>query len=262
MIAPWGWAALAYGAVLAGAAVAMPRVPRRGALVVTCLAYALAGLAAGSFAREFWVALVAPGVLLLAGYWLSGPFFQDNPQRWLERRLLASDRWILARLTRDGRGLRIPRPLLDLLEAVYASVYVVVGVAALIVAAHDPGDVVRYWTIVIGAGLCCFVTLPWVRARPPRMLEPPWQVASTGSPFRALNATILDRSSVQAATIPSGHVAVAVAAAAAVLPVSPMAGGLLLVLSVVVVLAAFLGRYHYAFDCVSGAAVGGFFGLV
>jgi hypothetical protein len=261
-MAPWGWAALAYGAVLAVAAVATPRMPRRVALVVTCLAYALTGLAAGSLAHELWVALVAPGVLLLGGYWLSGPFFQNNPQPWLERRLLASDRWILTRLTRDGGELRLPSPLFDLLEVGYASVYVVAGLAALLVAAHDPADVTRYWTAVTGAGLCCYVTLPWIRARPPRMLEPPPQVADSGSPFRALNATILDRSSVQAATIPSGHVAVAVAAAAAVLPVNTAAGALLLMLSVVVAAAAFLGRYHYAVDCVSGAAVGGLFALV
>jgi membrane-associated phospholipid phosphatase len=73
------------------------------------------------------------------------------------------------------------------------------------------------------------------------------------------NATILDRSSVQAATIPSGHVAVAVAAAGGRAARQPVCRPVpcCSLLSVVVAAAAFLGRYHYAFDCVTGAAVGG-----
>jgi hypothetical protein len=106
MIAPWGWIAVAYGGVLAVAAMSVPRVPRRGLLAAACLGYVLAALAAGSFAEALWVQVGAPGVLLLAGYWLSGPFFR-NPQPWLERRLLASDHRIFA-LTRARHAPHAP----------------------------------------------------------------------------------------------------------------------------------------------------------
>jgi hypothetical protein len=255
MIAPWGWIAVAYGGVLAVAAMSVPRVPRRGLLAAACLGYVLAALAAGSFAEALWVQVGAPGALLLAGYWLSGPFFRD-PQPWLEQRLLAIDHRIFALLGLDPAAPRVPRSLLNGLEAVYAGIYIVVGLAALLVATDGTAAVARYWTLALGAGLCCYVTLPWLRARPPRVLE---LMAAPAGPslLRRLNTAVLDRASVQAATIPSGHVAVAVAAAAGVFPVSPSVGGVLLALSGLVAVAAFLGRYHYAFDCVGGLAVGG-----
>jgi hypothetical protein len=169
MIAPWGWIAVVYGVVLAVAGLTAPRVPRRGRLLAGCLGYVLAALTAGSFAEALSVQVGAPGALLLAGYWLSGPFFRD-PQPRLEQRLLALDRRIFALLGLDPAAPGVPRPLLNGLEAVYAGVYVVVGLAALFVAFEGTAAVSRYWTLALGAGLCCYVTLPWVRARAPRVL--------------------------------------------------------------------------------------------
>lgn len=255
MIAPWGWVAVAYGMVLAAAALTVPRVRRRGPLAAACAAYAGGAAAAGAFPHELWMQIVGPGALLLTGYWLSGPFFRD-PQPWLERALLTFDHRLLALLKLDPAAPRVPRLLWIVLEAAYAGIYVVVGIAAIFVATDGTTAVARYWTLVLGAGLCCYVTLPWLRARPPRVLEPA-DPGALPSLLRRLNTAVLDRASVQAATIPSGHVAVAVAAAAGVFPVSAAAGSALLVLSAFVAVAAFLGRYHYALDCVGGAAVAG-----
>jgi membrane-associated phospholipid phosphatase len=73
--------------------------------------------------------------------------------------------------------------------------------------------------------------------------------------LRRFNLAILDRASVQACTIPSGHVAGAVAAALAVMPVSITASVVFLFLSVLIAASATAGRYHYAIDCVLGAVV-------
>jgi membrane-associated phospholipid phosphatase len=60
---------------------------------------------------------------------------------------------------------------------------------------------------------------------------------------------------VQANTIPSGHVAGAVAAGLAVISVSATAGWVLLGLALMIAVSAVVGRYHYAVDCVLGALV-------
>jgi membrane-associated phospholipid phosphatase len=73
--------------------------------------------------------------------------------------------------------------------------------------------------------------------------------------LRRLNVSILDQASVQANTLPSGHVAGAVAAALGLWPVAPAAGLVLLVLAVAIAIAAVVGRYHYVVDCVAGASV-------
>jgi membrane-associated phospholipid phosphatase len=72
---------------------------------------------------------------------------------------------------------------------------------------------------------------------------------------RRFNLAILDRASVQACTIPSGHVAGAVAAALAVLPVSTTASVVFLLMSVLIAASATAGRYHYAVDCALGVLV-------
>jgi membrane-associated phospholipid phosphatase len=73
--------------------------------------------------------------------------------------------------------------------------------------------------------------------------------------LRRLNSAILDSASVQANTLPSGHVAGALAAALALGAIAPVAGTVFAVLSLLIALSAALCRYHYVVDCVSGAAV-------
>jgi membrane-associated phospholipid phosphatase len=64
---------------------------------------------------------------------------------------------------------------------------------------------------------------------------------------------VLNHASIQVNTLPSGHVAAAVAAALAVGTFMPAAGAVIGVLAVSIALAAVLGRYHYAADAVLGA---------
>ena len=231
-----------------------PHVRRPPVVVSLSVAYALAGLVLGSFLENPYVQFAAPAALLLTGYWLSGLFFR-HPQPWLEQRLLASDRWLFDVLNVGARLARVPRAALELLEAAYASVYVVAGVGGLFMAMRGPAAGGHYWDLVLTAGLACYVALPWLRSRPPRALEGPGTLAARRPRLRVLNTAILDRASVQANTIPSGHVAVVLAAAFAVFSESATTGWMLVAMSLVVATAAVLGRYHYAADCVSGAVV-------
>ena len=224
-------------------------IRRRAVALAAALAYTAVALGVGTLAGLFWVNFVVPGVLLLAGYWLSGFFFRD-PQPWLEDWLLRVD---------DGVGAgqwmeRMPRLLAELLELSYAAAYVVVGGGAIYAATFGIDAVTSYWTLVLASELASYAPLPWLRSRPPRVIEP----ASGGMPaphMRRLNTAILDNASVQANTLPSGHVAGAVAASLAVMSVNPVVGWALMGMAGVIAIAAIAGRYHYVVDCVAGAGV-------
>ena len=249
------WAAVAtvYGATLAVAAVVHP-IRRRALAIVACLAYSLVALGSGTLPRSLWIELFAPAVLLLGGYWLSGFFFRD-PQPWLERFLANLDRQVFERTDANRRLATSPRWALELLEAAYAADYLVIAVGALVAASHGVAATAAYWSVVLSAELACYAALPWLRSRPPRALEPSGVLAGRGVLLRRLNTAILDSASVQANTIPSGHVAGAVAAGLAILPLSVGVGSVLLAAAALIAVAAVAGRYHYVVDCVAGASV-------
>jgi hypothetical protein len=249
----WSLAAAAYGGVLTAAALAIP-VGRRPVVLAASAAYVLVALATGTLAGWLWVDLAVPGILLVTGYWLSGFFFRD-PQPWLERWLLASDAWVFRALRVDAWLGRAPRWVLELVEIVYALDYVVIGGGAIAALGAGRDRLAHYWSLVLAAELACYVALPWLRSRPPRALEPAGVVARRAPAARRLNDWILDRASVQANTVPSGHVAGAAAAALALLSVDTAAGVLLLVVAVAIAAAAVAGRYHYVVDCAAGVAV-------
>lgn len=249
----WGYIAGGYGAVLALTAMVLPKVARRPVAIVGSAAYALIAVGTATL-PNFWIQLVVPGGLLLGGYWLSGLLF-GTPQPWLEQWLECTDRQTFSSLGVD-RWLRVaPMWTLELLEAAYVADYVAVGAGAIIAATGGVDAISRYWSIVLAAELACYVALPFLRSRPPRALEAPGVIAQRAPVIRRLNVAILDRASVQANTIPSGHVAGAVAAGLAVMMVSATAGWILLLMSVLISVSAVMGRYHYAVDCASGALV-------
>jgi hypothetical protein len=210
----------------------------------------LASIGVGTLVTSFWINLLAPGALLLLGYWLSGFFFR-NPQAWLEQwllhidRVLAADRWLA----------RMPRVAAELLEISYAADYVVIGGGAIYAATFGTDAVAYYWSLVLTAELASFAPLPWLRSRPPRHVEKGDGPAMRGPYFRRLNTAILDSASVQANTLPSGHVSGAVAAALGVMAVDQTVGWLMLAAAGVIAVAAIAGRYHYVVDCVAGAVV-------
>ena len=252
-MAGWGIVAGVYGLALTAAALVHP-IRRRAVALVACLSYALIAVGAGTLVSWLWVQLLVPGALLLGGYWLSGFFFRD-PQPWLERILLESDAAVFRALGLDRLLARAPKWMLELLEASYAADYVVVGAGAIVAAIAGLEAVSRYWTLVLAAELACYVALPWLRSRPPRVLEGPGIIDRRAPRLRRVNLAILNRASVQANTLPSGHVAGAVAAALAIWPLNATAGAILLVVALLIALAAAVCRYHYVIDCATGAAI-------
>lgn len=252
-MADWGWVAGGYGVLLTCTAICLQNLRRKTVVITACAAYALVAAALASLSG-FWVNFLAPGLLLLGGYWLSGFFFRA-PQPWLERALAASDGWFFETFAVNRALAGAPRGFLELLEASYTADYIVVAGGAFVSAPFGADAVARYWTIVLAAELACYVALPFLRARPPRALEPPGVIHGRALALRRVNLAILDRASVQACTIPSGHVAGAVAAALAVMPFSITASVVFLAMSVLIAASATAGRYHYAVDCALGALV-------
>lgn len=252
------WVALGYFAVLA--LVALSR-NRTRALVGAGLA-AFAVLAAAHVPKLFgpilafdvsWVRNWAPPVFVLVGYWLPAQLTKEVDVR-LERWLLDGDsRWIGGLLRRAERA---PRLFVELAEAAYLCCYPMIpgGFAVLLLGGFESeGD--RYWTALTWAAALSYGPLAFAVSRPPRVLEAPPR-NPTPSIVRRLNLLVLGRASVQLNTCPSGHVATSVAAALAVWSVWPAAGLTLGVLTALITIASVTGRYHYAFDAITGIAVG------
>jgi membrane-associated phospholipid phosphatase len=220
---------------------AMPR--RRFALAV-----AAAGLVAtaGStmIPRVAWLHdWFLPPSLLLLGYWSSGALFVA-PMSRAEAVLMAGDRAL------GISNVRTPRLMAELLEASYAGIYAIVGLAFILYLVFVPSpNPDRFWAVVLITDFLCFAMLPWLQTRPPRALEArdPWQ-----SSIRPFNLGLLDTASIHVNTFPSGHAAEALAAAlllvSAPMPVVIGMGCCALAITA----GAVLGRYHYALDALAG----------
>jgi membrane-associated phospholipid phosphatase len=250
----WGWVAVTYAAAMLPAAWLAPVTRARRLL---CAAMTMVYAAAAWLVSPIQspaVQLVVPAVLLLTGYWLPGLIF-GPPQPALEAQLMRIDRRVFTRFGIDDRLRRAPRGALEALEACYLSVYIVVGAGAILTAIDGAAPLSRYWTVVLAAELVCYALLPWLRSRPPRALEPPGPHDERALAIRRLNMAILGGASVQANTLPSGHVAGAAAAAAAIALAHPLAGAVLGVLAALIGASAVLGRYHYFVDVLTGAIV-------
>jgi membrane-associated phospholipid phosphatase len=194
-----------------------------------------------------------PLTYLLLGYWLPA-LCVKTPNPALERALLALDhRWFGAEgLTTFAA--RAPRVLIELFEVAYLACYPLVpaGFAYLYVAG-PPEEIDRFWTAVLLASFSCYGLLPWLPTRPPRALER--TPAPPRSRVRRLNLLVLGRASIQLNTFPSGHAAASLATALAVGVCLPAAGLVLGLIALGILLGSVLGRYHYAADALSGAAL-------
>lgn len=226
---------------------ALPRRVGRAARIRVVLG-AAAGLAAiGASTRlppdRIVNTLILPATALLVGYWTSGCLFV-SPMPRAERLLAGIDR----ALDIDRIAAACPRPVAECLEFAYTFVYLLVPIA-LYLSLSEGISADRFWTTVLVTDYVCFGMLPWIQTRPPRALgfDATWRSA-----WRRVNVRLLDASSVQVNTFPSGHAAEALAVALLLSgAAAPVAAGLFVVGAAISAGAVF-GRYHYAADAIAG----------
>jgi membrane-associated phospholipid phosphatase len=224
-------------------------VPLRRRFIVSGTAVAIAVVVAavaelGNGVLRAW----APHVYLVAGYWLPAmlaarPVAPTGFERWLVR----SDSRVRRRLP------AVPEALRPLMEAAYLLCYPLIPAAFAIVWLRGAqADVTRFWVAVLLSGYACYVCLPWLVSRPPRLLE---RATVSVNPLATVNAFVLGRVSHGLNTFPSGHVAVSCAAAAMLAAIAPAAAAVFGIVAALVAVGAAAGRYHYAVDVLFGLAV-------
>jgi len=249
--------AVAYFAGLALAALAT-HAPRRRQLTVLASAVAMSAAIVviaplASDLLRVWL----PHVYLAAGYWLpallaGAPIHPTRFERWLER----TDDFL-----RPG-AIQLPATIVHTIELAYLLCYPLVPIAfAVVWTVGSPADVDRFWVAVLASGFACYVTLPWLVSRPPRLAGgQSWsrnEGQSRGLTPAELNVFVLGRVSHQLNTFPSGHVAVTLAAAGCVASVSVVGGAIVGLVAVAIALGAAAGGYHYVVDVLLGVVVAG-----
>ena len=239
------WLALAFFAHLALAAVVLP-LPRgrrtaTGVGAIVLGAIVVIGSQLESTTARSW----APVLYVLAGYYLAGrTFFRPMPH--VEDWLIGIDRRVLG--DHRTRFAAWPRSAVALLDAAYIGCFLLVpgGFGLLVWAGR--GDLAQYyWTIVVGAELGAFATLPYLQTRPPWVIE---RLADSRASVK-----FMKHATTGANTLPSGHAAGSLAVALAVADILPVAGAILIVLALVIAVATVVTRAHFVVDVVSGVAL-------
>jgi membrane-associated phospholipid phosphatase len=243
------YVAFVYFAAIAVAALVRPLAAGRRT--------AIAAVAVSMCAATIWLSRIdaagigrlAPFAVILIGYYVSG-LFALAPSPRFEGWLLARDRQLFGNPATRFAGW--PRALLAILETVYIGCFLILpaGLGTLVVAAVPPPIVDRYWLMVVTAEFASFISLAFVYARPPWMLE-----QRAALPDRAIHRAatrFVQYFTIRANTFPSGHAAGSVAVALGVIGVLPAAGAALLILALAIGLAAVVGRFHYAIDVIAG----------
>jgi hypothetical protein len=230
----------------------------------------VAGMAAGAIFLVLLSAKILPSqsvvrdwlpvVWLLLGYWLPGGL-QHEPMPGVEAWLRASDRW----LQTTSWARTPPAWLSAVLELAYFLVHVFVPAGFLVLALAGLDASEHFWTPVLLAGYACYGTLPWLQARPPRLVETAGMPgaaagvedhpAAPARQVRGWNERLLDLVSVKANTFPSGHVAVALAVALVVFDLLPVAGMIFVPAALLIATATVVRRYHYTADAALGLLV-------
>jgi membrane-associated phospholipid phosphatase len=250
---PFEWLALVYFA--ACVAIAARARSHRGVLYGAAAAFLVI---VACFTLPWQARAWMPHAYLVLGYWIPATFTPapraDRFEQWLcraDQRILGNRDWGIARSRAQ-----------HLFELAYLLCYPMVPAAFTVVfLLGAPADIVKFWVAVLLAGYVCYGTLPWTVARPPRLLDAArgGMPAGTSSPeallLARINAHVLGRVSHNLNTFPSGHVAVALAAALIVFPLSVGWGTAFLAVSVAIAVAAVSGRYHYLIDVLAGVAV-------
>jgi mono/diheme cytochrome c family protein len=247
-------------AVLSPVTGARRRWPAAGIAAAILAGAIVAGSRVLGADARFWLG----HLYLAAGYWLPALLVTRSPGRfeaWLRR----TESFRAFGSFGSFGSFRGFRWFGEVFELAYLCCYPVVPAAFLTVYLNGSiADVNRFWTSVLAAGYVCYISLPWLVSRPPRMARSDRSDRSdrsnrsdrSGLWVRRLNVKVLDQLSHGWNTFPSGHVAVAFAAALSVMPAAPRAGMGFLALAVGILIGSVTGRYHYTIDALTGAIVG------
>jgi membrane-associated phospholipid phosphatase len=246
------WLSIAYGVyVVVVAAVHSDRRQRAAAwtcamlMIVLPLWLAHAAPSALAGVLRDW----APGVYILTSYYATGLLFV-GPDLEFEAWLRHADAWLLRGRRVDG----LHAVASAIVEILYAGTFLMIPAGfAILVATGFQSAADRYWTMVSAAEYASFGVLPWLRSRPPWVVEGLEPTSETG--MRRLGLVWVRRTSHHANTFPSGHTAGSLAVAFAVLPFAPAEGLALLAVAIGIAIGCVSGRYHYAVDVVAGSAV-------
>jgi membrane-associated phospholipid phosphatase len=256
----WQEASLAFFAYVAGVGVwqalsSRPDTSARTPRLIRVLAGVTAGAGLVVLSRlpgQSWILTdwIWPPLVLLTSYWTSGLLFRAPVPRQ-EQALAALDvRFAVRRFAR-----RMPRAMVEGLEAAYTAVYVLVPVSLLLHQFYgESADARGFWAVILITDFICFSALPWIQTRPPRSVEgaDPWL-----SSVRMWNLSLLRSTSIEVNTCPSGHAAEALAAALLALVAPGPIVALMFLAAAAVSAGAVLGRYHYLADVLSGWVVAG-----
>ena len=191
-----------------------------------------------------------PGAHILVAYYFTGqlftapmPTFEGWLQEW-DRRLLGDPVRAVARL---------PYAVRATLSALYSGCFVIVaaGFAVVWLATPHP-DVDRFWSLVYASEAGAFGFLPWLRARPPWVVEP-----TPVEPGAIHHGSLwwVRHTSIGVNTFPSGHTSGSLAVAIAVYSVWPAAGSVFFLLAACTAAGCVSGRFHYVADIITGVAL-------
>jgi membrane-associated phospholipid phosphatase len=250
---PFERLAVVYFSLFAAAALVAPGRPRRwrglfGASGSAAGVILIASMA--SITTRMWLC----HAYLVAGYWLPAFLVSDPSSPSFESWLKRSDAIVRRYLP------PLPRSTTHLAELSYLMCYPALPAAFIVVWTWgNLVDAERFWVSVLAAGFTCYGSLPWLPSRPPRVLDRLEESQNLGdAPFAlaAVNTAVLDRVSHQLNTFPSGHVAVAIAAASSAISVWWPAGLVLGIVAAGIAIGAVAGRYHYVMDVIFGVIVG------
>jgi membrane-associated phospholipid phosphatase len=186
---------------------------------------------------------------------MSGWYFVA-PMLNLERWLLQIDGRVLGRDSGASLTAALPRPILEALELSYVACFLFVptGLLLLTVAGHGAAAD-RFWTVLLLSEFGAYAMLPWIQTRPPRSIESGGPLNRRPLLIRRLNQWQVRTTSIGVNTLPSGHVAGALATAIVVSEVLPAYTPWLFAIALTITIAAVLGRYHYFVDAVTGAVL-------
>ncbi len=193
--------------------------------------------------------------LFLVPYWQTGQFFQ-GPDRRIEQRLMAFDRWLMPAAAATSGTARTRLGWALEIAYLFCYPFVPLGLLALYLAGKrlDAGG---FWLVVLIATYLCYAITPFVPAYPPRDLAGGKPARKQVGKARVFNRWILQHGSIHAISFPSAHVASSFAVSLALLHYAPLVGCGFLFIAVWISLGAVVGRYHYALDVFAGVVTAG-----